>query len=281
MSSDVRVSSSRRLTALALIALAALVVIYLVAVRTSVGQAMNDAAYLGRLSESRTLRVLDKRFLEAIDLRVFLLGAVALLIVAGIRRQWRAGLVVIGAFLVSILLAELLKLVLVRPVLASGMESLMGEKNGLNTYPSGHSTFITALVLGLVILVPVRARPWVAITGVGAIVIVTGGVVTAGWHRPSDASGGIALATVCLSLAAAYLVRRCGVIVAPPPAMRAVPYAAAAIAAIGTGIFIAMLAHPDVEGAVVMAVVKILIFTLGAVVVSVMAGCLRRIDIAC
>lgn len=280
MVSGALVESVRRLVTLALVSLTLVVVVYVLGVRTSLGQSIGDAAYLGRLSESRTLRVIDRRVLEAIDLRVFLLGAVVLLLVAAIRRHWRAGLVITGTFLASILAAELLKAVLVRPVLATEMESLMGQKGGLNTFPSGHSTFVTALVLGLICLSSVRARAWVAIVGVGAIVLITGGVVTAGWHRPSDAFAGIALATIWMSLGAAYLVRTRGVIMDSPAIMRAVPYAAAAVAALGTLIFVLMLAHPNVQGAATLTLVKIIVFSEGAAVVSVFAACLRQIDIS-
>lgn len=280
MVSGALVESVRRLVILALVSLTLVVVVYVLGVRTSLGQSIGDAAYLGRLSESRTLRVIDRRVLEAIDLRVFLLGAVVLLLVAAIRRHWRAGLVITGTFLASILAAELLKAVLVRPVLATEMESLMGQKGGLNTFPSGHSTFVTALVLGLICLSSVRARAWVAIVGVGAIVLITGGVVTAGWHRPSDAFAGIALATIWMSLGAAYLVRTRGVIIDSPAIMRAVPYAAAAVAALGTLIFVLMLAHPNVQGAATLTLVKIIVFSEGAAVVSVFAACLRQIDIS-
>lgn len=280
MVSGALVESVRRLVTLALVSLTLVVVVYVLGVRTSLGQSIGDAAYLGRLSESRTLRVIDSRVLEAIDLRVFLLGAVVLLLVAAIRRHWRAGLVITGTFLASILAAELLKAVLVRPVLATEMESLMGQKGGLNTFPSGHSTFVTALVLGLICLSSVRARAWVAIVGVGAIVLITGGVVTAGWHRPSDAFAGIALATIWMSLGAAYLVRTRGVIMDSPAIMRAVPYAAAAVAALGTLIFVLMLAHPNVQGAATLTLVKTIVFSEGAAVVSVFAACLRQIDIS-
>lgn len=280
MVSGALVESVRRLVTLALVSLTLVVVVYVLGVRTSLGQSIGDAAYLGRLSESRTLRVIDRRVLEAIDLRVFLLGAVVLLLVAAIRRHWRAGLVITGTFLASILAAELLKAVLVRPVLATEMESLMGQKGGLNTFPSGHSTFVTALVLGLICLSSVRARAWVAIVGVGAIVLITGGVVTAGWHRPSDAFAGIALATIWMSLGAAYLVRTRGVIIDSPAIMRAVPYAAAAVAALGTLIFVLMLAHPNVQGAATLTLVKTIVFSEGAAVVSVFAACLRQIDIS-
>lgn len=271
--------SAQQLRRLALVASALLVAVYLLAVRTAAGQALGDAAYLGRLAESKAFQVFDKRFLEAIDIRVFLLGAVALLAVAALRRQWRAGLLITGSFLAAILSAEVLKAVLTRPILAADMESLMKGKEGLNTFPSGHSTFVTALVLGAVFLVPIAVRPWIAISGIGAMILVAGGVITAGWHRPSDAFAGIALATIWMSVTTAVIVRRSTTIVPVPPGIRLVPYAGIAITAIGAVVLVLMLAHPDVQGALALFAVKIGIFVWAVLVVSVFTGALRDIDL--
>lgn len=272
--------SARQLVRLALVASVVVVTVYLLGVRTAAGQALADAAYLGRLAESKAFRVFDKRFLEAIDIRVFLLGAVALVAVAAVRRQWRAGFLVTAAYLAAILSAEVLKVVLTRPILATEMESLMGEKGGLNTYPSGHSTFVTALVLGVVFLVPSAVRPWVAMVGIGAVVLVTGAVVTAGWHRPSDALSGIALATIWVSLTAAVIIRRTAVITVVPAAMRLVPYVGAAIGAVGAIIIVAMLAHPETTGTLAMLAVKAVIFGWAVIVVSAFTHALRSVDLA-
>ena len=74
---------------LALVTASVFVGVYLLGVRTAVGQALADAAYLGRLAESATLRVVDKHVLEAIDIWVFLLGALALFAVAAVRTPSR------------------------------------------------------------------------------------------------------------------------------------------------------------------------------------------------
>lgn len=100
--------------------------VYLLGVRTAAGQPLADAAYPGRLAESMVFHVFDKRFLEAIDIRVFFVVAIALLVMAAIRRLWCAGLLVTAAYLAAIVSTEVLKAVLTRPVLAIEMEALMG-----------------------------------------------------------------------------------------------------------------------------------------------------------
>lgn len=271
--------SARRLCSLAVVSSAVLVTVYLLGVRTAVGQALGDAAYLGRLAESATLRHFDRNVLEAIDIRVFLLGALALFAVAAVRRQWRAGFLVTAAYLAAILSAEILKAVLTRPILAPEMEALMGAKQGLNTYPSGHSTFATGLALGVIFLVPAVARAWVAMGGIGFVVLVTGAVVTAGWHRPTDAVAGIALATIWVSLTAALVTRRTAVITGVPGAMRLVPYAGAAIGAVGAIVLVAMLAHPGATGTLAMLVVKLVIFAWAVSAVTAFTYALRGVDL--
>jgi len=279
MSAPGPVHCARRLCSLAMVSSAVLVTVYLLGVRTAVGQALGDAAYLGRLAESATLRVVDKHVLEAIDIWVFLLGALALFSVAAVRRLWRAGFFVTGAYLAAILSAEVLKAALTRPVLAPEMEVLMGDKQGLNTYPSGHSTFVTALSLGAIVLVPVAARAWVAMAGIGAVVLVTGAVVTAGWHRPSDALAGIALAAIWISLIAALIIRRTGVTTAVPAALRLVPYVGAVIGGVGAIILVVMLAHPETTGMLAMLAVKVLIFAWAVSAVTAFSYALRGVDL--
>lgn len=55
---------------------------------------------------------------------------------------------------------------------------------------------MTALGLSMIVLVSVAARAWVAMVGTGAVVLVTAAMVTAEWHRPSDARDGIALTVI-------------------------------------------------------------------------------------
>ena len=75
-----------------------------------------------------------------------------------------------------------------------------------------------------------RWRPLVALLGLLWSSAVATGVVAAGWHRPSDAIGGIALATAWLSLSAAFLSRERGLAAEPGRLARALPALAAALA---------------------------------------------------
>ncbi len=125
------------------------------------------------------------------------------------RRQWLAAVAIAIAHLARILTAEALKFTVPRPILAADYENLLGSKDGSNTFPSGHATFITSLVLVLIFLAPARDRVYMTIGGL-AMMILVGGISLAWWHRPSDAVGGIALALTWQTLAAGWVLRRQG-----------------------------------------------------------------------
>lgn len=74
-------------------------------------------------------------------------------------------------------------------------------KVGDSSFPSGHAAFITALVVGLVLLAQKRRR-LVAVLGAVAVGIVAASRVYAGAHYPTDVVGGI-LTALTASLAAA------------------------------------------------------------------------------
>ena len=124
--------------------------------------------------------------------------------------------------------AELLKAVLPRP--SYGTEIAILASKDYDTYPSGHATIATGFVLALVMVNNNRWRPLVALLGLLWSSAVATGVVAAGWHRPSDAIGGIALATAWLSLSAAFLSRERGLAAEPGRLARALPALAATLA---------------------------------------------------
>jgi membrane-associated phospholipid phosphatase len=64
------------------------------------------------------------------------------------------------------------------------------------SFPSGHVTAATALALCMVLASPVWLRRAVALVGAAFIVAVGGSVVMLGWHYPSDAAGGVMVASI-------------------------------------------------------------------------------------
>lgn len=208
------VREGRRLVLLGAAGAAVLLATYALMVLSPVGQALGDEAYLGRLVEDPHRRAEIGRLLSLIGRGTLVAMALVLVAVGGLRRRWDVGAVAAGGFAVAVVTAEVLKRAL-PPGELTPLESRL-KFDGANSYPSGHATIATSFVLALVLVSAVRWRPWVALIGAGWVSVVSTGTLAAGWHRPPDAIGGVALATACLGLAAGVLVAR-RYVVAPAP----------------------------------------------------------------
>jgi membrane-associated phospholipid phosphatase len=214
-------ATARRLRVVSVVAVSVLVAAYLLLVLTPIGQSWDDAALVGRLRERAADRAEVGRFLRSIDTVTLLLMVVVVVAVGLVRRRARLALLAGGAFVAAVVSAELLKAVLPRP--AYGTELAILASKDYDTYPSGHATIATGFVLAVVLVAGNRWRPWVGLLGMVWAGSIATGVVAAGWHRPSDAIGGVALATAWLSLAAAWLSRERGVVAEPGRLARALP----------------------------------------------------------
>jgi membrane-associated phospholipid phosphatase len=226
---------SRRLRILGLVAVGVLVAAYLLLVLTPLGQSWDDAALVGRLRERAADRAEVGRYLKGIDTVTLVLMVVIVLVVGLVRRRARLALVAGGAFFAAVVSAELLKALLPRPSYGGELAILASKE--YDTYPSGHSTIATGFVLALVLVTNNRWRPLVALLGILWAASITTGVVAAGWHRPSDAIGGIALATAWMSVAGSHLARGRGLATEPGRLAGRLPVVAAvlvALAVLGT-----------------------------------------------
>jgi predicted secreted protein len=187
----------RRLLVLAALALAAFILIYLLAVRTELGQRLDQAAFAG--GDQAPPRAADAagRLLRTVSVGGLVISAILLGAVAALRR--RPSLIAVPAAVIGLttVSVEILKhAVLARPTLLA--DPMFFD----NTYPSGHTAIAISIGLSAVLVAPARLRPWVA----AAAALLAAGfgvfVVTAGWHFPSDALGAYALA---LAVAAAVM----------------------------------------------------------------------------
>lgn len=183
-------SPSRRATAW--ISAAGLVVLFaLVRLVPSIGAA-DRSAFSGRLDSGTALMVVERLALATISLVTLAVGLVVLTAYTA-RRQGvgpavRVAVSVIGAALS----AELLKRVL--PF--DPTPTLTGQVTTSGSFPSGHSAIAAALALAVAASVnPRLARLWWGPL-VAWVSLVAAGTVAAGWHRPSDAVGGVLLAVV-------------------------------------------------------------------------------------
>jgi membrane-associated phospholipid phosphatase len=198
--------SGRNLVVLGGLALVLLGLTYLVMVRTDFGQTFGDSAYLGRLVESKSARETARGILNVITGATIMLMLVVLVVIGLLRRQILVASVAGGCFFAAIAAAEVLKRVLPRPEI-SVLEAST-KFDGFNTFPSGHATIATGFVIALLFVSSPRWRPTVALAGAVWVSLVCSGTLAAGWHRPSDAVGGVALATGVIGIGGGLLVSR-------------------------------------------------------------------------
>jgi membrane-associated phospholipid phosphatase len=195
-----RLPVERRLWITAALAVVGVVVLYLVFVQTHWGQEFDDAAFEGRRVAQPELTAETDRLLHSVTrVSLVFLGGALVLIALG-RRRVRLAIVVAAALGGSLLTSEALKTVLDRPL----MSDIAGVTG--NSFPSGHATIGMSLSLGLMFVV---ARRWRWLAAIIAVVVATlfgTGVLTSGWHRPSDSLAAYLVSLAWFSAGAAVLV---------------------------------------------------------------------------
>jgi membrane-associated phospholipid phosphatase len=204
----------------------------------------------------------------------FALGGVLLVSIALLRRRWLMAAIVPAILLCANGTTQLLKPALTDPRLIDFSGS---ERVYPGSWPSGHATASMSLALCLVLVVGPRLRPLAALIGAGYAVGVGYGLVSAGWHLPSDVFGGYLVAASFTLLGAAVLAvleKR-----EPAPAARpAIPWRplAAPVAAFACAAALAALAvivrRPDLALGVRHAEVLVVAFAIGALGLSLTAG---------
>ncbi len=206
-----RTTTSRRsaLVALAVTSAVLLVVLYVAAVRTEVGQRVDNAALRGRTTDTVVQHAVD-RTLDSVSVTSLFLATAALVVLALIRRRpllaVGIGVLVLGANVTT----QVLKDALTRPDLL-GPET---ARRALATFPSGHSTVAMSLALALVLAVPARLRVPVGIAGIAYAVLVGAATLTGAWHRPSDVFAAYLVTLAWAAGVSAWLVapRRAGAV---------------------------------------------------------------------
>ncbi|MCI2423363.1 phosphatase PAP2 family protein [Saccharopolyspora sp. K220] len=126
---------------------------------------------------------------------VVLLGMV--LLVGALSKRFLAGVAGVAAVLCSVGIARVLKLLVVRPDL--GVDGSTTH----NSFPSGHAAVAMGLLLAFLLVLPGRARRWVAVPGVAGVSVIASATMITGWHRFSDVVGAVLLAAALSCLAAA------------------------------------------------------------------------------
>lgn len=178
-----------------------LLVVYLLAVWTPVGQHFEDAVLRAaeRAADGpdgmRAIRLLDKVSAPALGVAL-----VVVLAIGWLRRRPLLGLLGAGVIVASVLTVELLQRSVLRPILLE-----TGRRREDQSFPSGHTAIAMAVMCALVLVVPYRYRSGallLASVGAASVGVAT---VTAGWHRPSDTLGSDLVVVVYTCVAVAVL----------------------------------------------------------------------------
>jgi MFS family permease len=195
-------SAERRFVALFLVWLAAFAAIYLAVVATELGQRIENLALSGAALRTEVERQAGLDRLAQISVLAFALTLGVLLAISLLRGRFGAGVAVAVLMGGSVLTAEALKRVLLRPELVDGPGWLLR-----NSYPSGTAAVAAAMAVGAILVSPDRLR-WIVVP-VGAIyaAIVADATQTTGWHRLSDTIGGVLVVLAVGSAGLAVLAR--------------------------------------------------------------------------
>jgi membrane-associated phospholipid phosphatase len=163
---------------------------------------LKDAAALYELTTLNRPRVnsASEFLLHLLDPSLFILWAIALVAVAIAAERVRVAVAVAAVLALAPFSAELLK-----PLLAHKHDHVGGVVIGAASWPSGHATAATALVLCAVLVAPQRLRKPTAALGVLFVVAVSIALLVLAWHMPSDVLGGVLLASLWMAAAIAAL----------------------------------------------------------------------------
>ena len=187
------------------VAVAALILLYIVAVRTRIGQEFDDIAFEGRAVEDPEVTAELNDLLNSVTRSTLVLLTAALVLFALARRRVRLAVAVGLAVSISVVTTEVLKtLILERPTL----DEIAGIAQ--NSFPSGHATIAMSLSLGMVMVAPHRWRWAAMIAGLMLSLTFGIGVLATGWHRPSDVVAAYLVCTAVFGAVTALLLRGAG-----------------------------------------------------------------------
>lgn len=167
--------------------------------------------------------------LHLLDPLLYTLWGVLLVAVALARRRPRVALAVALVLSLAPLSAETLKPLLAHPHARVGVSEIIAA-----SWPSGHATAATALVLCAILVAPRRLRPLVVILGAMFAAAVGVSLLILAWHLPSDVLGGYLLGTLWVALALAGL--RVADARSPSRRLRSPLAASAAARGVGAGV---------------------------------------------
>ena len=219
------------------------VAVWALVFRTGPGQAADQAAFSGFLKlQGTAAEPIASRVATLCNPAPYAVLVGVLLLLALALRGPRHALASIAVITATNAVTQLLKPALAGPRLSgpvTGREYVLAA-----SWPSGHSTAAMALALCAVLIAPAAVRRLVAVVGGLFAIAVAYSVVLLGWHLPSDALGGFAVAGagVALALWALWSAEARWPSASRPPTVRAAWAAQAPAVRLTAGVAVAVVA---------------------------------------
>jgi membrane-associated phospholipid phosphatase len=178
----------------------AFVGVYLLFVRTYIGQVVDERAFSGANEWHNGIVTFARQFLDALPAASIGLAIVIALTIVAVRRNWSVLAIAVLAAAGANGSTQLLKYtILSRPQ--------TGVADGLsNSLPSGHTTVAASAALVLLMVASPRFRPLIAIIGSLFAVVAGAATLINQWHRPSDVIAGFLVVAFWACIAGCLLV---------------------------------------------------------------------------
>jgi membrane-associated phospholipid phosphatase len=192
-----------RLLLAAVVSIGIAALVYVVFVRTALGQRFDNAALAGSRLQLAATRATDVSQLQRITADSFAVALVLIAIFGVLRGRPRLGIGAAVAAAIAVIGTDALKEhLLTRPTLVHSDRILTS-----NTFPSGHTATAIACALALIMVTRPRWRGVAAVVAGTYAWVTAAQVQTAGWHRSSDAIGAALLGFAAVAMVAALLSR--------------------------------------------------------------------------
>lgn len=169
---------------------------------TSAGQRFDELALRGSEHGSGTLWQVAEPVLDVVSVAFIAVAVVVVLAIAALRRAWGLGLQV--AVLVAG--ANLTTQVLKHDVLERADLGVLTQRPS-NSLPSGHTTVAASVAIALLLVVPRRTRPYVALLGAAWTAATGVSTLVGQWHRPSDVLAALLVVGAWTGLVVAFTPR--------------------------------------------------------------------------
>ncbi len=178
----------------AVVSAALFVAVYLVFVRSYMGQLVDDRAFAGADAWKGSLIDFAHSFLNVLPVASVIVACIIAVIVVAVRQNWLVFVIAVVAAVGANGSAQLLKYgILSRP--EKGIDALS------NSLPSGHTTVAASAALVVFLVASPRFRPLAAVLGSVFAIAAGASTLVEQWHRPSDVVAGLLVVAFWGSLA--------------------------------------------------------------------------------